>query len=47
MKKRNSDQPVSIYQDHLADLIEVLKDIATQCKPKEAKKYNFLIGWGP
>ena len=34
MKKRNSNQPVSIHQDHLADLIEVLKDNAAQRKPK-------------
>ena len=34
MKKRNSDQPVSIDQDHLVDLIEVLKDNAAQHKSK-------------
>ena len=34
MKKRNSDQSVSIDQDHLADLIEVLKDNTAQHKPK-------------
>ena len=34
MKKRNSDQPGSIHQDHLVDLIEVLKDTAAQLKPK-------------
>ena len=33
-KKRNSDQPISIHQDHLVDLIEVLKDNAAQHKPK-------------
>ena len=40
MRKRNFDhncahvQPVSIHQDHLADLIEVLKDNAAQSKQK-------------
>ena len=47
MKKRNSNQPVSIHQDHLADLIEVLMDNVAQHKPNLANKYNFLIGWEP
>ena len=34
MKKRNSDKPVKFHNDHLADLIEVLKDNVAQCRPK-------------
>ena len=42
MKKRNSNQPVSIHQDHLADLIEVLKDNVAQHKPKNI--ISLLVG---
>ena len=42
MKKRKSGQPVSIDQDHLVDLIEVLKDNAAQPKPKNF--ISLLVG---
>ena len=34
MLRRMKKRPVSIHQDHLADLLEILKDNTAQCKPK-------------